>query len=398
MHWIVLVCATIAAADPGAPVALEFRDAVTYDGRTCLQYRTIEFRQEPVQPLEGDCKPTPGAQYGQIRVGPSPETALAVVWIPKTDGDSVLWLDANGDHRLSQDERHVLSGRELSLPATITVELTPKPRKVVRTILFRRPTLGNGLRYTVRGFAVGKLPLGGMQYPAVLIDGNANGSFDSVGEDRVWIDLNQDGHFDGLTEQFPLGKPILKDKQVYVVRSDPLAAAVTANLRKPGEGKLRLVLTRPHELKKFSAELVSDLGELVAVDRLDSLVAVPQGKFLVSWLKLSMVDAKGQLWTYSFSRHDDRWFNVPLGKETAITLMDGLTMKVELDWNGTNKAKPSETVTVRPQLTAGQNSLYLSACFLGDENDRMNAAEASAEIRLLSPDGKQVSRGMSGFS
>ena len=40
---------------------------------------------------------------------------------------------------------------------------------------------------------------------AVLTDGDADGCFDGAGADRVWIDLDGDGKFDPLTEQFPLG-------------------------------------------------------------------------------------------------------------------------------------------------------------------------------------------------
>ena len=124
------------------------------------------------------------------------------------------------------DERRVMPGRDLQIATTITVQLEPQPMRVQRTLLFRRSTLGEGLRYAVRGFAQGTLALGGTKYRVLLIDGNADGCFDTVGQDRVWIDLNGDGQFDPLTEQFPLGKPIVKDGNVYVIRSDPLASAV----------------------------------------------------------------------------------------------------------------------------------------------------------------------------
>ena len=168
-----------------------------------------------------------------VPVGSQPETALTIVWLPKAAGGPELWLDANGDGRLADDERHVMSGRELAIPATIALEPKPEAKKVARTLFFRRSAVGDGLRYTVRGYAQGRLQLGQKSYAVLLIDGNANARFDSVGQDRVWIDLNEDGHFDGLTEQFPLGKPITLGKDVYVIRSDATASAVVANLRMP---------------------------------------------------------------------------------------------------------------------------------------------------------------------
>ena len=159
----------------------------------------------PVRPL-GDRKFAAGALYGVVPVGPTPETALTIVWLPKAAGGPELWLDANGDGQLTDDERHVMKGRELEIPATITIQLKPKPKKVERTLVFRRSALGDGLRYTVRGYMQGRLSLGGKEYATLLIDGNANGCFDTVGQDRVWIDLNQDGRFDPLTRAISLGQ------------------------------------------------------------------------------------------------------------------------------------------------------------------------------------------------
>ena len=39
---------------------------------------------------------------------------------------------------------------------------------------------------------------------AVLTDGDADGCFDGPEADRVWLDVNGDGKFDPLTEQFPV--------------------------------------------------------------------------------------------------------------------------------------------------------------------------------------------------
>lgn len=376
--------------------AFDFQDSADHEGRSMLHYRAIEFGDVPVQPLAGEFSPTPGAVYGQVPVGVAPESALAIVWLPKADDGPTLWFDTDGDGALTAAERHVVSGREIEIPATIAVQTEPKVERVSRTVLFRRPAFGAGLRYAVRGYAVGRLDFAGTHHSAMLVDGNADGCLDTVGHDRVWIDLNGDGRFDGLTEQFPLGKPVAKGEHVYVIRSDPLARAVSANLRRPGEGILRLTLARNLIVTKVSVELVSDLGELVAIDRLDEPVPVPHGKFRVSWLKLHVTGLDGQQWYYSFSRSKQKYFFVPIGKETMIPLLGQLAMQVNLALSR-GKAKPSETITVRPRVIADVETLYLSSCTRGSE-DRIRAAEGSAEILLLSPDGEAVSRGLSGFS
>jgi hypothetical protein len=379
-------------------VALEFVDLATFEGRTISQYRAIEFRDWPVRPLAGDFKPDSGALYGLVPVGPKSETALAIVWCPKAASGPELWLDANADGQLSADERHPVSGRELAIVATITVHVEPQPQRIQRTLLFRRSILGDGLRYAVRGFAQGSLMLGGDEHRALLVDGNADGCLDTVGQDRVWIDLDGDGHFDPLTEQYPLGRPVAKAGEIYVIRSDPLATAVLANRRSTAQGQLRLTLAnKPDPASKASVKLISDLGELVAIDKLGEPVAVPIGEYRISWLKLEMTDAAGQLWTYSF--REDRAKNVAVetGRETRIAMLGTLAMNVTLDVDPAGgKARPGDTLVISPKLVA-DDSLCLSSCTIG-KDDLARSAEGGAEIHLLSADGKVINRGITGFS
>ena len=397
--WAALVC--VAADGAATPVGFEYHDLAEHAGRSLMHYRAIEFFAQPVQPLSGEFAPTPGAKYGQVPVGPVPETALGVVWIPEAAEGPTLWFDANGDGRLTaSDERHVMTTKDLEIQATITVDREPAAKQVLRTLLFRRTMLGSGLRYAVRGYAAGSLDLSGVAHAALLVDGNANGCLDSVGQDRVWIDLNQDGQFDGLLEQFPLGKPVHYEGQVYVVRSDALATAVAANVRRPGEGQLRLtvaesLLGKDKRVTKFSAQLVSDLGEFVVVDKLDEPIPVSHGSYRLSALQLQMVAADSEPWDYAFAYRTEKNFAVPPGQETVVPVLSRLVMEVTFNV-ADNRVRPAETVIVRPQVNA-DDTLYLSSCTVG-EGDRARSSESTAEILLLSPTGQTVSRGLSGFS
>jgi hypothetical protein len=386
----------VAADLPATPVAFEFKDAATFENRSVLQYRAIEFRDSPVRPLGEERKFGAGARYGMVPVGPKPETALTIVWRPTAPGGPEVWLDANGDGKLTDDERHVMSGRDLEIPATITVQLEPKPVKVRRTLLFRRSALGDGLRYAVRGYMQGQLNLGGMKYAALLVDGNADGCFNTVGQDRVWIDLNRDGHFDPLIEQFPLGKPIIHNHEVYVVRCDASASAVVANLRSADQGKVRIALARKLGLPaKLSAELVSDLGELVSIDKLDEPFPLPVGDYRLLALKIETRDANGQTWTYNFYEEKAKTYTVRANRETAIAAMGQIEMNVSLSVEN-GKVSPGQTISIQPKLIADQ-SLYLASCTLGTDAESRRA-EGNAEIALLAPDGKVANRGLTGFS
>ncbi|MBN1908315.1 MAG: hypothetical protein JW818_01125 [Pirellulales bacterium] len=386
----------MAADSPATPTAFEFKDSTAYEGRSVQQYRVIEFRNKPVRPLGTEHKFGAGTRYGVVLVGPRPENALNVVWAPKAQGGPELWLDADGDGRLADDERHVMTDRELQIPAAIAVQTGPKPRKVQRTLLLRRSSVGDGLRFTVRGYMQGHLDLGGAKLAALLVDGNANGCFDTVGRDRVWIDLNQDGRFDPLVEQYPLGKPITRDRDVYVVRSDVEASAVVANLRSVGQGKLRLTLAKKTSPKtKVTAELVNDLGELVVIDQLDKATPVPFGQYRLSSLKLEVPDSNGKTWTYDFYSRRTRNYSVPTGQEATVTLLKQVAMRVSLEMEGP-QATPGQTISIEPALVADK-SLWLSGCTI-ENGARSEQAEGNAEILLLSPDGEVVNRGVSGFS
>jgi hypothetical protein len=386
-----LATAEVAAAT----VAFEFKDAAVYENRPILQFRAIEFRTTLAKPLAEERKFPEGAQYGLVLVGANRDTALSIVWNPKAEGGPELWLDANADGKLADDERHAMTGRDLEIPVSFQLQIDP-PSLAERTLLIRRSSVGDGLRYAVRGYAQGRLKLREKEYAVLLIDGNADGRFDTIGQDRVWIDLNEDGRFDALTEQYPLGKPILRGKDVFVISSDAKATAVAARLRSEGQGKIRLTLGRKVDPKtKIAAELVSDLGELVIVDKLAEGISVPFGKYRLSSLKLEVPDAGGQTWTYNFDIEKNKYFNVPTGQEAAVVLLEQFAMNVSLGLEN-GKALPGQTLSIQPKLTA-DGWLSLNACKIGKEND-YRQAEGNAEILLAKEDGTVVNRGLTGFS
>jgi hypothetical protein len=394
MSSVAVYCLSIWLSAASPPAGLEFKDAAELEGRAVLQFRAIEFRTAPAKPLDFDGVPGEGARHGLLPVGPSPDTALAIVWLPQAPSGPELWLDADGDGRLTSVERHAWSGRELELPARITVQIEPARVQVERTVIFRRASLGDGLRYAVRGFAQGSVEIGGRPYAVVLIDGNANGCFNTVGQDRIWLDLNGDGRFDSLTEQFPLGKPLRHKGETYVVRSDALASAVLASLRSAEQGKLCLMLAGAPNAK-ISAQLLSDLGELVAIEQLDHEVDVPTGEYRVSSLQVEMPDAAGETWSYSFYQDKSPQHRVQTGQRTQVVLLPDLSMKVTLERQA-GQIRPGDNVTITPRLSAS-DGLVLSSCKAGKNQD-VRQAEAAAEILLFSLDGRVISRGISGFS
>ena len=126
--------------------------------------------------------------------------------------------------------------------------------------------------------------------------------------------------------------------------------------------------------------MVSDLGELVVVDKLDQAVPVPFGEYRLSNVKLEIPVADGKSWTYNFDSQTSKNYSVPTGGETTVALLRQLAMQVTIDLRG-GKAAPGETLSIQPKLTADR-SLYLSSCRIG-KGDEFQRAEGNAEIVLL---------------
>src|SRR4051812_48905140 len=174
------------------PPAWTFKDELTRDGRPMAAFRAVELGDVPPRPLHADDKPPAGAKFGDLRLGPGGASRRLVVWHADTNA---LWLDADGDGRVAEAERHT----PRMDPLEVRVPFPATDSKDTRTVILKRR--GDGLAAAVRGYMEGAITLGGQTYAALLTDGDADGCFDSAAADRVWVDLDRDGKFDPLTEQ-----------------------------------------------------------------------------------------------------------------------------------------------------------------------------------------------------
>jgi hypothetical protein len=388
LPWLI----ALAVAGPPAPSAFELLDVETVQGRPLNRYRALELGETPVRPVTWEAAPPLGVRHGLVPVGPHTDSAPAVAWDPEA---SSLWLDADGDRRLARDERHeVKPGAAVAIAVTIAAA-----DPVRRTILVRPGLFGGGPRYTVRGGMAGQLELGGKAVRTLLIDGNADGCFDAAGADRVWVDLDGDGRFDPVAEQFPLGTPIPVGRTSYTVASDPWARSVEAHERDARLGRLRLSLSLGGQapagkVVELSANLVSKTGELVTVPTIDASTEAPVGRYRVAGLTLQLADAEGRVWSYMFSGGRGRTIDVVPGGEARADLLDGLTLDVTATVHGVTRPGDEVDATPHLQLASG---LYLANCTtrlgeLGREQER------SAGMVLKAPGGAPLDRVVSGFA
>jgi hypothetical protein len=210
MNPLFLLAVGLLAPSPGG---WNFVDESTREGRSVVTFRTVELADSPSRPLHPDDRPPAGSRYGSVALGPGGRQRLGVVWHPDT---GTLWFDADGDGRYAAAERHALGTKPLE--AKVAVPFGDGPKRP-RVVMIRRRA--DGLAWAVRGYTVGTVNLDGKTVAAMLTDGDADGCFDGAGTDRVWLDLDGDGAFDPLTEQFPLGTVISAGGTAVLVRPQP---------------------------------------------------------------------------------------------------------------------------------------------------------------------------------
>ena len=393
IHWLAL--ATLAAI----PVELEFHDVEAVDGHPIVRFRPVELGPSPVRPLKWEGTPPRDVRYGLATVGVTLESALAVAWEPDS---RALWVDADGDGRLVANERHDLeTGKTLAVASTILVAdrrtTDPAPGHLVRTLLFRPGLLGEGPRFSVRGAMSGTLALGSRHVRVWLTDGNANGGFNDNKADRAWLDLDDDGRFDPVAEQFPLGTPIPFGGTVYTIASDPWARSVSAHERDTRQGRLRLSLRGDGQkvaIDHLTVDLVSATGEFVTISAIEEEQPLPVGRYRIAGFALEMGDAKGRVWSYTFNGGRRHVIPIEPTGTTEARLLDGLDFDVSVF--APDGARPGDDVDVTPMLRLA-SGLYLANCTW---KARAGSAEQprTAAIALVSPLGVPLDRASSGFS
>ena len=394
---IPLLLPFLLAADPTPAAARwEFHDSVTYAGRSRVTYRPVELADRPVPPIHRDDQPAGQAHYGVLQIGNRPADQPLLIWIPNAPGGPQVWIDADGDGRFQPNERHPFSGSSLEVNLPMTLAVGDQVRRQPREALLRRKSSGDGLSYAVRGFVLGQLNLGGQVYKAMLTDHDADGCFDRPGIDRIWIDLDRDGSFDPLTEQFALGTPLSVGGKTYLIQPSADGSTVQVRERPQARGTLRLELAAPSGIKpsQLTAQLVSDWGELVTVNKAAEAVSLPTGRYAIEALTCQLPDARGRTWSYRFAGERRFLLVVEEKKEVVWRLLEGLMLQVRHTGRPQGIAS-GETIEVSPTLRTVAGLELVNAEYA--EHPGTDPMGASADIHLMGPDGQVADRASSGF-
>lgn len=376
-------------------------------------------------------------RYAQLRYGSPSAARVAVVLDQVSASDVDLYVDVNRDRTIESKERQSGEGRLWRVPLDVEYAQGEVLKPVARQLVFRLGASGRTLAVAAGGYLEGEVALAAAAdegadaeqpapFAARRMDGDANGFFTDP-RDRLWIDLNRDGHWDAAREQFLYSSVLAIDGTRYAVRSDERGERLTL-ARLEGTGTIKLVLKqrsageqagvptdksadsqttseaaagaglrgRPLEV---SVTLVGRDGAAVGLRGLDAAASVPIGDYRVSAVSIVLADSDGgPPWNFVFSDSQTgdqhHWYTV--GKEATIEV-DPLGKLVFSTGCATTDGtcKPGQDVSAQPRLVTG-DGLLINTCYLGSHDTGRDGP--TARITLAASDGTLLSTAQSGFA
>src|SRR5262249_50721540 len=133
----------------------------------------------------------------------------------------------------------------------------------------------------------GAVRFGGRSHAARRTDGDGNGRLTDP-QDRLWVDLNDDGRWDPVDEQFPFATVLGLGGGRYAARSDELGRRLTLDPLE-GTGTVRLAPgTFGGAVAEVSATLIGRDGSAVGLTGAGGEVTVPVGEYRLGTVTLAL--------------------------------------------------------------------------------------------------------------
>ena len=181
-------------------------------------------------------------------------------------GRANLYVDADRDRTIDAHDQVKGDGNTWRLGLDCAVVEGNSLSLHRRTVLLHLGQTGRTIGVATCGYLEGHVALDGAEVRVRRMDGDANGFF-ADSQDRLWIDVNRDGKWDPLEEQF-LYAPVLQlAGNRYATRSDALGQRFALE-RLEGTGTVRLALrdaTLNERVQEMSTTLVGRDGSVVSL-------------------------------------------------------------------------------------------------------------------------------------
>lgn len=382
-------------------------------------------------------------RYAQLRYGSPSAPRVAIVVDQVAPGEVDLYVDTNRDRTIAADERSTGEGRLWRVPLDVQFARGDEFDVYPRELVFRLGSTGRTLSYAAAGYLEGKLALsreegrgegslkqntvgadGGRQssatspHPSPLpvgegimvrrMDGDANGFFTDP-QDRLWIDLDRDGRWDAVDEQF-LYSPILTlAGQRYSIRSDDRGTHL-ALAKLEGTGIVQLAIhqkpapdsSEPGVLgsvAEIAVTLVGRDGSAVGLRGANAEASVPIGDYRVSAVALTLDDpAGGPRWNFVFSDNQGgdakRWHKIKKDDRLAIDPLEKFDFAAG-PWQTGGTCHAGDDLTFQPKLFT-VDGLLINTCYRGTHDTGRDGT--CAAIKLSASDGSLLSTAQSGFA
>ncbi|GIW90847.1 MAG: hypothetical protein KatS3mg109_1279 [Pirellulaceae bacterium] len=371
--------------------------------------RTIELSEErPEDLIEEATYRGSARRYAQLRYGSENSRRVTIVVDELGEGRYDFYADGNRDRRITPDERLAGEGRQRTIHLAAEIIRETIIEQEPRQVLLRLGTLRNRLIVGTIGHIEGEVCVSGADASGPVarnvrrVDGNANGLFADAG-DYLWIDLDGNGQWDPVGEQFAFLPVLRLFGRRFAVHSDRFGRSFA--LREiVGTGTLQVVvqaLPASARVTLFEATIFSPDGMVFATRQVGEKLTVPVGKYALASVTLSVDDGRGVPWQFVFSRSDsvgqDRWVEVSQNQEVVLEAIGKL--KFFLDFADTRQVKPGDNLVVYPRLYT-ENGLLINLSCRGNQlaSPAQEQLHNKCSLKLIDPDGRHLSTSSSGFS
>jgi hypothetical protein len=339
-------------------------------------------------------------QYGRVHLGSPSSLDVAVVLDHVTATEFDLYLDADRNRVIEPKERVVLQGGAWRATLDVMILDGVKKRPIPRTVIFQLSRLGRMLRFAACGYIEGRTLLGGRECVVRRTDGDGNG-FWADPQDRIWIDLDGNGQWDSVEEQFLYAPILVLGGKRYAVRSDLLGERLALDeLQGTGGVKLALAPDLAGRSSGVTATLVGRDGFVLSLQLSAGIATIPVGEYRLSAVTIGVrASDGGPAVNYVFSdtnrRQADIWHRVTKDASLVLDPIGKLALGADF---GDSKAgfRPGEEFRVQPSFHTG-DGLVIATVYRGELATEEDRRSVCGQIKLTKPDGSVLSTYSTGF-
>ena len=230
----------------------------------------------------------------QLRFGSPSSVRVTVVLDDLGRGAADLYVDADRNRRIEAADRVDGANRTWRLALDVAIVASEMTRYERRACLFRLGATGITFSYAAAGYLEGKVAFTGRWHVVRRMDADGNGLLTDP-QDHLWIDLNDDGHWDSSSEQFLFASILTIGDVRYAVRSDPFGKRLSVEPL-AGSGSVRLALARSPALPaavELTATLIGRDGSAVGLSGERAQATVPIGEYRLGTVTCAFPDAQG---------------------------------------------------------------------------------------------------------